>query len=437
MHEDIRAFVETASRAVDVLEPIVEVGSYQVPGQEGLADLRSLFPDKQYIGCDIVSGAGVDRIEDFHKLSFADESVGTLIAVETLEHVMDPYLAVREIHRVLRPRGVAIITAPFNFPIHHMPDYTRFTPEGLARLLGGFVAQAVFAQGDAQNPHTVCAIALKSAVESDHIAFESVALRLQNAWNIGTLHDPLIRFEPIVSAVRWDRPERNLGVLTQGRTVEQGFRCPRDGLTRVDFRLTLLGDRSGGDLRLEILDEHGTVLQAVETPARYVWHERWVAFQFPALTGTAQRHLRLRLHWRGPTASVTMLASQNDGLTDAELVVDGAAQRGTVCFEAFCARPDGAARVPEHRTEPLPVSDPSVALVAARLQAAELRHTTALLHADVEHLRRELASVSTRLDAVGGSVVNEFASVLRRYWPLRIFFRAGRRERGTDKPRRS
>ena len=58
-------------------EPIVEIGAFQVSGQEAIADLRPIFPGKRYIGCDMQPGPGVDRIEDIHALSFASGEVGT------------------------------------------------------------------------------------------------------------------------------------------------------------------------------------------------------------------------------------------------------------------------------------------------------------------------------------------------------------------------
>ena len=420
MREDIRAFVAAVSGVFPIAEPLVEIGSYQVAGQEGLADLRSLFPGKQYVGCDIVSGVGVDRIENLHQLSFTDGSVGTLIAVETLEHVADPYLAVREIERVLRPGGIAIVTTPFNFPIHHMPDYTRFTPEGMARLLGAFRAHAVFAQGDAQHPHSVCAIALKGGTEADAIGFEALAARFHNAWNLGTAHDPLVRFEPLFGVVRWDRPERNLGGLSRGRSVEQRFRCPQNGLARIDLKLTLLGARSDGQLQLEVRDEDEASLALVETPARYVWHERWLALQFPVLTDSEGRRLRLRLSCSDPHATVAALASAQESLADSELFVDGVRQAGSLCFEAFCQRPPDAVPRPVHASALSQPAEPAAAVVAARLQAAELRYATALLHADVEHLRSAVADVSARLDRVGERVVDELALTLRRYRPVRF-----------------
>jgi len=45
----------------------------------------------------------------------------------------------REIHRVLRPDGVLLVSCPFYFHIHSYPsDYWRFTPEGIRLLLEGF-----------------------------------------------------------------------------------------------------------------------------------------------------------------------------------------------------------------------------------------------------------------------------------------------------------
>ena len=58
---------------------------------------------------------------------------------EVLEHVLDPFAAVREIRRLLKPGGHAFITTPFNFRIHGpLPDCWRFTEHGLRALLKDF-----------------------------------------------------------------------------------------------------------------------------------------------------------------------------------------------------------------------------------------------------------------------------------------------------------
>ena len=80
----IRDFVSLVAASVPILEPIYEFGSLQVPGQEGVADLRPLFPQKKYVGCDMREGAGVDKIVDLHNINLPSDSVGTVLCLDTL-----------------------------------------------------------------------------------------------------------------------------------------------------------------------------------------------------------------------------------------------------------------------------------------------------------------------------------------------------------------
>ena len=58
---------------------------------------------------------------------------------EVLEHLHSPQDAIDRVHRVLKPDGRLILTAPFIFPIHDRPhDYYRFTKYGLTFLLRAF-----------------------------------------------------------------------------------------------------------------------------------------------------------------------------------------------------------------------------------------------------------------------------------------------------------
>jgi SAM-dependent methyltransferase len=162
MRPIVRDFVIDLAENLPVGDPILEVGSRPAEGQEDIAFLRNIFPGHEYIGCDIQPGRNVDRIEDVHALTFADNSIGTVICVEVLEHVADPLRAVQEMHRVLRPGGVAIFSSLMFFPIHEHPwDYWRFTPEGFDLVVKPFETSLVVSHGYELLPEAVFAVGVK------------------------------------------------------------------------------------------------------------------------------------------------------------------------------------------------------------------------------------------------------------------------------------
>lgn len=166
MRPAVLEFARDVAGHLPIAEPLVELGARAAEGQEGIADLRGIFGAAEHIGCDIQEGLGVDRIEDIHALTFDDDSVGTIICLETLEHVADPLRAVQEMHRVLRPGGVLAISSLMFFPIHAHPwDFWRFTPEGFDLLLKPFESSYVVAQGWDLMPEGVFGIGVKGPAQ--------------------------------------------------------------------------------------------------------------------------------------------------------------------------------------------------------------------------------------------------------------------------------
>ncbi len=166
MRELIREFIRIFVKYQDIEEPVYEFGSYQVKGQEGFADLRPLFKDKIYFGCDLRKGRGVDKVLDLHSIKLSDHTAGTVICVDTIEHVEYVRKATDEIHRILKPNGKLIISSVMDFPIHSHPnDYWRFTPEGFKSILKRFKNSYVFGVGYKIMPHTIVGIAGKGELK--------------------------------------------------------------------------------------------------------------------------------------------------------------------------------------------------------------------------------------------------------------------------------
>lgn len=216
MRQVVHDFVADVAERLALAEPIVEIGARSAPGQEGGPLVRSIFAGRDFIGCDLFEGPNVDRVEDAHRLSFADASVGTVVSVDTLEHIADPLRAVAEMHRVLRPGGVCILASVMLFHIHEHPwDYWRFTPEGLALLLAPFAHREVVSQGHPLLPETVMGVGVKG----EHPPLELAGLPRTRGWIEGWSAGRPVELGPwrMTLAQLWRETARQTLSTTNGR----------------------------------------------------------------------------------------------------------------------------------------------------------------------------------------------------------------------------
>ncbi|HRH24012.1 MAG TPA: class I SAM-dependent methyltransferase [Candidatus Paceibacterota bacterium] len=84
---------------------------------------------------DIDPARNPDVVGDAHNLPFPDASFDIVVCSEVFEHLTNPPKAAAEMHRVLVPGGMLILTTRFLFPVHDAPtDYFRYTPYGLRHI---------------------------------------------------------------------------------------------------------------------------------------------------------------------------------------------------------------------------------------------------------------------------------------------------------------
>jgi SAM-dependent methyltransferase len=72
-----------------------------------------------------------------------------IIALEVMEHVQDPYRAIKSCRAALSQGGLLIISTPWVIPIHDRPnDFLRFTPAALNLMLNDFANVRILARGN-------------------------------------------------------------------------------------------------------------------------------------------------------------------------------------------------------------------------------------------------------------------------------------------------
>jgi SAM-dependent methyltransferase len=105
---------------------------------QGMQDILS-DPSIEFIESDVSFGPRTGLICDAHDIPFDDNSFDGVIVQAVLEHVVDPYRCVEEIHRVLNENGLVYAETAFMQQVHGgRYDFTRFTYLGHRRLFRKF-----------------------------------------------------------------------------------------------------------------------------------------------------------------------------------------------------------------------------------------------------------------------------------------------------------
>ena len=133
--ENFVTFTELLLKKSSVPKVLVVGGRVLGEGMEHLASCESI----ELLESDVAFGPRTQLILDAHDIPFADNSFDGVVVQAVLEHVLDPYRCVREIHRVLKTQGLIYAETPFMQQVHGgAHDFTRFTHLGHRRLFRHF-----------------------------------------------------------------------------------------------------------------------------------------------------------------------------------------------------------------------------------------------------------------------------------------------------------
>ena len=144
--DDVDALLVEACRLVESTTRVaLDVGSESSPYRAILAEQGWRVETM-----DIAPAAGVDYVGTVEATGLPDASFDIVLCTQVIEHCSEPWVALKELHRVVRPGGYLVWTVPQIWFYHpHPDDNWRFTPEGVSRLsmAGGFEVVELHLQG--------------------------------------------------------------------------------------------------------------------------------------------------------------------------------------------------------------------------------------------------------------------------------------------------
>jgi SAM-dependent methyltransferase len=124
---------------------VLDVGCGEKPYRRDISPFATKYYGIDYPGC-LHDTSFVDVFSTADRLPVRDRSVDTVFSAAVLEHLEEPYNAVKEFNRVLKPGGCVIATIPLFWHVHEDPrDFFRYTRYGIEYLFSraGFTIEMI------------------------------------------------------------------------------------------------------------------------------------------------------------------------------------------------------------------------------------------------------------------------------------------------------
>ncbi len=117
---------------------LLDIGCGKMPYKKMIQEESAI---SSYVGVDIENNIYQDQMKpdsfwEGKNLPFQNNEYECAMLIEVLEHVPEPKQVLNEAYRILKNDGILLITVPFLWTLHDVPnDEYRYTPFALERML--------------------------------------------------------------------------------------------------------------------------------------------------------------------------------------------------------------------------------------------------------------------------------------------------------------
>lgn len=155
MHTSVMDFVERVLPTEKITgAKVLEVGARDVNGS--VRPLIEKSKPDMYVGVDTQRGPGVDLVADCEHLvkNMGGDAWDIVISCETLEHVDNWRVCIRQMTWAVAPGGLFLLTTRSpGFPYHPSPvDNWRFTHHDMERIIEALRLEIMVIEDDWQEP---------------------------------------------------------------------------------------------------------------------------------------------------------------------------------------------------------------------------------------------------------------------------------------------
>lgn len=114
---------------------VVDLGSRISDGQRLTHRAILEGRDIDYVGVDVRDGANVDAVmTEPYRVPVKSASADFVLSGQAFEHIPFFWASMLEIARILKPQGIAFVTAPSRGHVHDAQDCWRYYPDGFRAL---------------------------------------------------------------------------------------------------------------------------------------------------------------------------------------------------------------------------------------------------------------------------------------------------------------